>query len=191
MMRKASALIIALWACALPGLVHGAALAQDDRAAAERAIRKTLYELEYAYATGDVETVRRLTAKRTRDLYRLYFTALASGMQVPSGTPDDAQGATAAGGDDLFALMLQAVGAGVGESKTPEEIREQARKNAARPITLIDGRSARVAGGAGDPPSLAVLEDGLWKIDDAETLKAEFLKSAELSPEVKKRIKEF
>jgi VWFA-related protein len=147
-----------------------------NKAEAQQAIRNTLYTLEYAYATGDIETVRRLTAKRTLDLYHLCFSLLSkdSGLNT----------------DDLFAHMVQAVAAAAPQM-TPEKIKEQARKNADRLITFLDEKTARIAGDPGAPASLAILEDGIWKIDDTEMIKEDFLKSDGLTSADKKRIKDF
>ena len=147
-----------------------------NKAEAEQAIRKTLYTLEYAYATGDIETVRRLTAKRTLDLYRLCFSLLSkdSGLNA----------------DDLFARMVSAVAAAAPQM-SPEKIKEQAQKNADRPITFIDDKTARIVDDPSAPASVAVLEEGIWKIDDTEMVKEDFLKSDGLTSADKKRIKDF
>lgn len=163
-------------------LLLGAAPAQADRAAAEQAIRQTLYELEYAYATGDVETVKRLTARRTLGLYRLYFDLVSA--QLPRADEP-------AGGEDLFDVTLKAVAGALGESQSPERLRERARANARRPITWLSEGRAQVAGVAGDRPSLVVLEDGLWKADETESVKADLLKTPGLTPAEKKRLKDF
>jgi hypothetical protein len=147
-----------------------------NKAEAEQAIRKTLSTLEYAYATGDIETVRRLTAKRTLDLYRLCFSLLSkdSGLNA----------------DDLFARMVSAVAAAAPQM-SPEKLKEQAQKNAERPITFIDDKKARIVEDPGAPASVAVMEDGVWKIDDTEMVKEDFLKSDGLTAADKKRIKDF
>ena len=160
---------------------------QPDRSKDEQAIRKTLYELEYAYATGGVETVKRLTARRTLDLYRLGFGMLAGKTRAPA----DEDSAAVSQNDDLFTLMLRAVAGIVGQTKSAEEIRKQAQTNSRCSITFIDDRTARIAEEPSQPTALAVFEDGLWKIDDTEAVKQEFLTSPNLSPEEKKRIKEF
>ena len=166
-----------------------AVVAQSDHTKDEQSIRKTLYELEYAYATGEVETVKRLTSKRTLDLYRLGFGILANKSRVPADDESNPAGASLS--DDLFTTMLRSVAGIVQQTKSVEEIRKQAQVNSQRPLTFINDRTARIAGEQGHPTGLAVFEDGLWKIDDTEMVKEEFLKFAELSPEEKKRIKEF
>jgi VWFA-related protein len=161
--------------------------AETERTKDEQAIRQSLYELEYAYATGEVETVKRLTSKRTLDLYRLGFGMLAG----KTGVPADEDSAASSQNDDLFTLMLRAVAGIVGQTKSPEEIRRQAQTTAKSSITFIDDRTARIADEPSRPTALAVFEDGVWKIDDTEMVKQEFLTSPNLSLEEKKRIKEF
>lgn len=87
--------------------------------------------------------------------------------------------------------MIRAVSWIVGQTKSPQEIRKQAQKNSQSSIIFIDERTARIAEEPAQATALAVFEDGLWKIDDTESVKQEFLTSPNLSPEEKKRIKEF
>src|SRR5437763_307712 len=70
MVRRFSLMALSLWVCALAFLPHVAAAAPTDRAQAEREIRQAIYQLGSAQVAGDVETVKRLTAKRTLELYR-------------------------------------------------------------------------------------------------------------------------
>ena len=196
-MRIVAAALLTACALLLTASPRVALGAQSDRKQAERDIRLMISELGYAQKTGDVETVKRLTARRALALYRFAFSALLAKVITPG---DAAGGAPAADdGDEALSFFLRMGGEAAGKAMTPEEIREAVRAEAERPITFTDERKARIYGAEGEPAVFAVFEDGRWKMDDTEAVKAALLDAdksgsvgpALFTPEQRERIKKF
>ena len=203
MVRRFSVMALSLWMCALAFLPHVAAAVPPDRAQAEQEIRKAIYELGSAQAAGDVETVKRLTARRTLELYRFAIEtahAKAPGIFADSskGDGDDPGTPKPRNGDEFFAFMISTASASAGQFLTPEQIKQMLRAEAERPITFLSDEKARI-NGTSEPASFAVFEDGRWKIDYTETAKSELLSIGKFpfmdvelfTPEQKERIKKF
>lgn len=179
----------------LPRVVAGA---QSDRKQAERDIRRMISEIGFAQKTGDVETVKKLTARRALALYRFAFNALLAKALVPVSPDDPAPGAPSpeGEGDEALSFFFSLAGEATGKAMTPEQIREMVRVEAERPITFIDDRTARIYEAEGAAPVFAVFEGGRWKMDDTESVKAALLDAdkggaAIFTPEQRERIKKF
>ena len=203
MVRRFSVMALSLWMCALAFLPHVAAAASSDRAQAEQEIRKAIYELGSAQAAGDVETVKRLTAKRTLELYRFAIEtahAKAPGIFGDSSTGDGDDPGTPKprNGDEFLAFMITTASASAGQFLSPEQIKQMLRAEAERPITFLNDSKARI-NAPNEPASFAVFEDGRWKIDCTETVKNELLSLEKFpfmdfelfTPEQKERIRKF
>lgn len=204
MVGKIFVTALSLWICALAFLPRAAAAAPADRAQAEQEIRKAIYELGSAQAAGDVETVKRLTAKRTLALYRFAIDtahAKAPGIFADSdgkGGGDDADALKPRDGDEFFTFMISTASASAGRLLTPEQVEQMLRAEAGRPITFINDGKARISAPHG-PASFAVFEDGRWKIDYTEAAKGELLSLGKFpfmdfelfTPDQKERIRKF
>lgn len=192
-----------LMACALslatsPRVAAGA---QAERKQAEREIRLMISEIGFAQKTGDVETVKKLTARRALALYRFAFGAMLARVLTPAGPGDLAAAPPSAtdGGDEALSFFFGLAGEAAGKAMTPEQIREAVRTEAERPITFVDDRTARIYGAEGQAAVFAVFEDGRWKLDDTESVKAALLEMdksdspgpAVFTPEQRERIKKF
>jgi hypothetical protein len=201
--RRFSVVALSLWICTLAFLPHIAAAEPPDRAQAEQEIRKAIYELGAAQASGDVETIRRLTAKRTLELYRFAIDtahAKAPSLLADSGNQRDGDPDTPKprNEEEFFAFMIRTASASAGQFLTPEQIKQMLRAEAERPIIFLNDGKARISA-PDDPASFAVFEDGRWKIDYTETVKSELLSLEKFpfmnfelfTPEQKKRIKKF
>ena len=149
----------------------------------EQQIRQAIYDLRYAEMSGDIESFKRLTAKRTLDLYRLWFGILFNKMPQGS-TPQPVSK-----GDDLFSLVLNML-APEDKDMNPDKMRKEARAKADAPIRFINNQAAKVEPSDG-MPFLVVYEEGRWKIDETETLKQEILKMEELTPQEKETIRKY
>jgi hypothetical protein len=122
--------------------------------------------------TGDVEMVKKkLTAKRTLDLYHLTFEIILSRAPVA----DNSDFPIAYKRDELFTLIFSIAGGAFGEKLSSDEIKKEAQAKAESQITFINDRMARIEW-SDRSFSLATYEDGLWKIDDTEIVKQEILK---------------
>jgi hypothetical protein len=164
-------------------------VAQETRARAEQAIRKTIYDLEYAYATGDAATVKRLTAQRTLNLYRLGFDMLLKNA-LAENPHDSPELANALDADKIFALVLSVTAKSISSQMSTEEIKRRAQKEAQRPITFTSEHQAEIKNATGES-SLAVYEDGAWKIDDAANVKRQLLAIGNLTLADRKRIENY
>lgn len=197
-MRIFAAALLTACALLLAASPRAALGAQADRKQAEREIRQMISELGYAQKTGDVETVKRLTARRALALYRFAFNALLAKVLTPG---DAAAGAAPAadGGEEALSFFLSMGGEAAGKAMTPEQIREAVRVEAERPIKFVDDRTARISGPEEGTAVFAVFEDGRWKMDDTESVKAALLDADKsdsagptlFSPEQRERIKKF
>jgi hypothetical protein len=204
MIRKIFVMALSLWICALAFLPRAAAAARADRAQAEQEIRKAIYELGSAQAAGDAETVKRLTARRTLELYRFAIgTAHAKAPGIfadPNGKRggDDEDALKPRNGDEFFAFMIGTASASAGQLFTPEQVERMLRAEAGRPITFINDGKARIDA-PHEPASFAVFEDGRWKIDYTEAAKGELLSLGKFpfmdfelfTPEQRERIRKF
>jgi hypothetical protein len=188
-----AAMLLAACVSSSPRVALGA---QSNRQQAEREIRAMISELGYAQKTGDVETVKKLTARRALALYRFAFNALLSKMLAPA-SPGDAPAADE--GDEALSFFIRMGGEATGKVMTPEEVKAAVRAEAERPITFVDDRTARVYGSEREPAAFAVFEDGRWKMDDTELVKAALLDLDKggspgppvFTPEQRERIKKF
>jgi hypothetical protein len=134
---------------------------------------------------GDVETVKRLTAKRTLELYNLTFDTI---LRKAPASNDNSEMPIARNSDEFFSLIFSLVGGAFGEKLSSDEIKKEAQAKAESRITFVNDRTARIEWPDG-LMSLAVFEDGQWKIDDTEIVKKEILKFD--LPTIKERIKRY
>lgn len=149
----------------------------------EQQIRQAIYDLRYAEMSGDVESFKRLTAKRTLDLYRLWFNILFNKMPQGS-TPQPVSN-----GDELFSLVLKMLTPD-DKNMNPDKMRKEARAKADARIIFINDQTAEVEPADGIP-FLAVREEGRWKIDETEALKQEILKMEGLTSQEKEMIRKY
>lgn len=191
--RMSNAFLISLVAAAfLASLIFApasCAAQAENRAEAEKAIRKAIYDLEYAYATGDAETVKRLSARRTLELYRLGME-----MMMESGlakNPNDAsETAKTFDADKMLALMSSETASAVRSQISIEEIKRRVQKDSQSPLVFANPRRVEIKDGTNEP-AFAVYEDGAWKIDDTANVKRQFLAMPGLSREDRERIRRF
>lgn len=172
---------------------------QSDRVQAEREIRKAIYDLGAAQASGNVEVIKELTAKRTLVLYKFVIDVLQTKFAVRHTDPGKKSGEDASGtpnsssNDEFFDFMMRTAAESAGEVLTPEEIERRLRAEAARPIAFVNDRKARIES-PNEPDTLIVFEDGRWKIDDTDVLKEQLLRTddAEIfSPEQREHIRKY
>jgi hypothetical protein len=199
-MRRFTAALLTACALSLAASPCVAAGAQAGRKQVEGEIRLMISEIGFAQKTGDVETVKRLTARRALALYRFAFGAMLARALTPARPGDVTAGVASAtdGGDEALSFFFGLAGEAAGKAMTPEQIREAVRAEAERPITFVDDRTARIYGPEG-AAVFAVFEDGRWKLDDTESVKAALLEMdksdspgpAVFTPEQRERIKKF
>jgi hypothetical protein len=180
MKESATVRLFAFYVGFLMFLPCTALAAQPDRKQAEREIRQMVYELGYAQKTGDIETMKKLTAHRALDLYRFAFDVLlakALMAATSSGSPESAPAALPGGyGDEALSFVLNLAADATGKALTPDQIKAMARVEAARPIAFINDRKARIYGSEKEATVVfAIFEDGRWKMDDTEAVKAVLL----------------
>lgn len=159
---------------------------QARRQTDEEAIKKSIYDLHYSVMTGDIEGVKRLTAKRTLDLTQIIFELLFKRMSDRESGRD----IPASNGDELFKLILGMIAEGSKGVVSDEQIRAKAQAKADCRITFNADRSATIEYSDGGIAK-AIFEDGRWKIDDTERLKEGMLKMSELTREEKDRIRKY
>jgi hypothetical protein len=133
--------------------------------------------------SGDIETFKRLTAKRALDLYRLWFSILSNKMAQSSTTPP------VSNGDDLFSLVFNMLTPD-DKDANPDKMKKEARAKADARISFINNQTVKVEP-ADDIPFLVVYEEGRWKVDETEALKQEILKMEELTPQEKEMIRKY
>jgi hypothetical protein len=204
MVSRFSVMAVLVWVCAPGFLSNVGAAAPVDRAQAEQEIRKAIYDLGSAQAAGDVETVKRLTAKRTLELYRFAIDiarAKIPGIFADSGgeqDDDDANTPKPRNTDEFFAFMIRTASVSVRDFLPSEQVKQTLRAEAERPITFLDDVKARIDT-PDRPASYAIFEDGQWKIDYTEAVKSEllsldkfpFMNFELFTPEQKERITKF
>lgn len=159
---------------------------QAKRQTDEQTIRQSVYDLHYSGMTGDIEGVKRLTAKRTLDLNRLFFDLLFKKVSDRGGGQD----IPASSGDELFKLILGVIADASKGTVSAEQIRERARAKSECRIRFTADLTASIEYSNG-MSAKAVFEDGRWKIDDTERLKEVMLKMNEFTPDEKERIRKY
>jgi VWFA-related protein len=161
-------------------------LAEQKKAQAdEQAIKQAVYDLHYAVMTGDVDGIKRRTAKRTLDLCRTVFDLLFKQLSNGEGDPTSMP---VSNGDELFSFVLRLTAQASGGKPSLEQIKEKARAKPECRVTLTGNQMADIKYSDGTSAK-AVLEEGVWKIDDTERLKEAMLNTEGLTPEQKERIK--
>lgn len=159
---------------------------QSKRQTDEQAIRKSVYDLHYSVMTGDIEGVKRLTAKRTLGLYQFFFDLAFKKISNRDGGQD----IPASSGDEMFKLVLGFFAEASKDSARAEQIREKARAKSECRITFTGDRMANIEYSDGISAK-AVFEDGRWKIDDTEKLKEQLLGMELFTPEQKEQIRRY
>lgn len=160
--------------CAVALLLSASVAAQTKRST-EQQIRQVVYEFASAQATGDVETVKRLTAKRTLALYRFAFDALLGKAPAPPAEQaGESEVQKARDADAFFALMIRLGASAASQALTQEQIKEMVRAEAERAITFLNPHTAKLTA-PGESAFLVVFEDGGWKVDHTESVKEELL----------------
>lgn len=159
---------------------------QANRQTDEKAIRKTVYDLHYSVMAGDIEGVKRLTAKRTLDLYQLFFDLALKKIFNRDGGQDF----PASSGDELFKLILGFFAEASKDPARAQQIPEKAREKSECRITFTGDRTADLQYSDGISAQ-AVFEDGLWKIGDTEKLKEQLLGMDLFTPEQKEKIRKY
>lgn len=177
MKKSATVTSFTFYVCFLMFLPCVVLAAQLDRRQAEREIRQMIYELGYAQKTGDVATVKKLTAHRALGLYRFAFDALLAKALLPPNPISSSENtpATLPDGDEAFSFMLSLAAEAASKAMTADQIKAMVRTEAERPITFINDRKARIYGSEEATAVFAIFEDGRWKMDDTEAVKAELL----------------
>lgn len=160
---------------------------QKKAQADEQAIKQAVYELHYSVMTGDIEGVKRLTAKRTLDLYRLFFDLLSKQLSNREGTQDFIP---VSSGDELFPFVLSLMAQPSGGDRGLEQVKERARAKSECRITFLDAHVASIEYSNGISAK-AVFEDDRWKIDDTERLKETMLRMNGFTSEEKERIRKY
>lgn len=159
---------------------------QSKRQTDEQAIRKSVYDLHYSVMTGDIEGVKRLTAKRTLGLYQLFFDLAFKKISNRDGGQD----IPTSGGDEVFKLVLGFFADASKDSARAEQIRETSRAKSECRITFTDDQTANIEYSDGISAK-AIFEDGRWKIDDTERIKEALLGMDLFTPEQKEQIKKY
>lgn len=150
----------------------------------EQAIKQAVYDLHYAMMTGDIKGVKRLTAKRTLDLYHIFFELLFKNMSNHEG----GQTFTSASSSDEFLSLILSLMAQT--SGGDEKVKEKARAKSECRVTFMADQTAKIEYSDG-VSAKAIFEEGNWKIDDTERLKETMLKMDGLTPEEKERIRKY
>ena len=157
---------------------------QANRQMDEKAIMRSVYDLHYSVMTGDIQGVKLLTAKRTFDLYQLFFDLASKKIS----NRDGGQGLPASNGDELLKLLLGFFAEASKDSDRAEQIRQKARAKSECRITFASDKTANIEYSDG-VKAKAVFEDGRWKIDDTDRLKGQLLGMDLFTPEQKEQIK--
>lgn len=159
---------------------------QPKRETDQEAIKQSVYDLHYSVMTGDIDGVKRLTAKRTLDLTRLFFDLLIKNISNRDGGQD----MPASSGDELFRLMFGLIAENSKRTVSAEQIRDRARAKSECRITFTGDRTASIEYSDGTS-ARAVFEDDRWKIDDTEKLKEQLLRMDLFTAEQKEQIKKY
>lgn len=198
-MRKSKApILFFLLFSLLPLATHAGFAAQPGRKQAEREIRRMIYKMCYAQRTGDITTVKELTARRALEMYRFAFGLLWGMISLSIGPTDETEGEIPriAEGDDAFSFFFRLATEASIPKMSPEHVEALARAEAKRPIAFINDRKARIYMAEDGTAVFAVFEDGRWKMDDTELIKAELLQLKQsgllmITPEQEEHIKKF
>jgi VWFA-related protein len=165
----------------------GSAAEQQKVDTDEQAIRQAIYEFHYAVMTGDMNGVKRLTSKRTLDLYQLFFELLFRKLSDGGGHQDSIP---ANSGDELCALLLKMMAQSSGGNASLQQVKERARAKSDCRITFVKDQLVNLEYSDG-VSGKAVFERGGWRVDDTERLRETMLRMDGLKSEEKERIKKY
>ncbi|CAN5455551.1 hypothetical protein BH20ACI3_BH20ACI3_23920 [soil metagenome] len=159
---------------------------RDETNKADEAIRRALYENALATLNRDVKEYKRVTAKRTLDLYDLVLNELRKDAKARKAF--DAAGMTTS--DKFLEMVFSRAKSDLPAPYPKESLEKMARRGAENnTITFLSDSQAKIEGQYG--LLKAVLEGNEWKIDGTEIMKAFFLRTLLLPSESRAKIERF
>jgi hypothetical protein len=166
-----------------PSSLQAIAQNKTSRDQSTNAIRESIFQTMKAFLTGDVKTLKRLTAQRTLDLINLVYEA----AREDPGLREDLRKARVTNSDEFLRFFMQGI-ANQYLQAAPMQPEQAARKVANDAVISFTNQSeARIVVGESDF-ARAKLAFRDWKIDLADSLKTPILREVK-NPEMRARIK--
>lgn len=181
-----TAVMLLWWQPGLAGTPSPRPSISQGKAASDRAtkaIRESIFETMKALLTGDVKTVKRLSAPRTLDLISLVYEAAREDPRLR----EDLRNARVTNPDEFLRFFMQGI-ANQYLQAAPMQPEQAARKVANDAVISFANQSEARIVVAGSDFARAKLAAREWKIDLADSLKKAVLREVK-NPEMRARIK--